>query len=615
MSHNKARPRKTGMARRISVRPLNAIDVASSLCEALNTAVSLKIFLLIKYGEFEQVARAGIDPAGYTDERLPRLGFPGVATFMADSQAVALLAKYELLPTGIDTEKVAIKKFIESELQCKLTNDRIRVNGHVESPRANSVLHRAMRKISDILGDVPSLADLKFKFGPGANYGIKGDTSVYAKLNHGLECNIALADTLPEFLGEFPGWILDPSTDVTVVHGSRLTFVPKNAKTDRPICIEPCLNTLYQKGIGSFIRNRLRRWGVDLRDQSLNQQLAKAAVTRDLATVDFASASDTISYLLVYDLLPLDWAVFLDAGRSPTFEFEGKVYPFQKFSSMGNAYTFELESLIFFALAISCCEELGITWSTGPDGNLAVYGDDVIIPQSVYALYSECAEVCGFSINTEKSFAAGLFFESCGKDFFNGTDVRPIFIKRDPAVRHDLGVYYVANQIKRWTARFAEACSITACDSKLSALHSVYSDVVDCVPEPKRLYGPEGFGDGHLVVDAADVYEPHPGGWDGFIFHSKVTMPELVAPDTRSSSGSIEWPMSYALYNNAYDTSAHDAHMRHEYDVNFRLLRESGNAPQFSMGYSIRGREKVKKAALYVSRRKLAALDRSRVGV
>lgn len=610
MSHNKARPAK-GKARRIQVRALNVLDVASKLCEALNTACSLKIFLLIKHGEFAQVARAGIDPAGYTDNRLPHLGFPGVATFMADSQAVAFLAKYEKLPTGIDTEKVAIKKFIESELQCKHTNERIRLNGHVESPRANSVLHRAMRKISDILGDVPTLAELKFKFGPGANYGIKGDTSSYAKLNHGLECNIALVDILPEFLGEFPGWISDPSSNVTVVHGSRLTFVPKNAKTDRPICIEPCLNTLFQKGVGSFIRNRLRRWGVDLRDQSLNQHLAMHAVTRDLATVDFASASDTISYLLVYDLLPFDWAVFLDAGRSPTFEFEGKTYPFEKFSSMGNAYTFELESLIFFALATSCCEELDIRWATGSDGNLAVYGDDVIIPQSVYALYSECAEVCGFSINTEKSFAAGLFFESCGKDFFNGTDVRPIFIKKDPVERLDMGVYYVANQIKRWIARFASACGQSACSSTYRALWSVYSDVVDCVPRPARLYGPEGFGDGHLVVDAADVLQPHPDGWDGYIFNSKVTMPELFTPEP-SSSDSIEWPMSYALYNNAYDTSTYDAYMRHEYDVNFRLLHESGSAPQFSKGYSIRGRERVKKAALYVSRRKLAVLEHER---
>ena len=610
-SYYKKKNNKRG--RRRNVRPLNAIDVASKICEALNTPVALKIYLCIKHGEFEQVARAGVDPANYMDDKLPFLGlhWPGIATFMADYQAVSILAKYEMLPTGIDTEKVAMKKFIESELACKDTNDRIRCSSHVENPRVSSVLHRAQRKIASILGDVPTYAELKFKFGPGANYGIKSDTSQYAKLNHGLECTHALIDTLPEFLGEFPGWF--PSQDhatVRLAPGSRLTFVPKNAKTDRPICIEPCLNTLFQKGVGSYIRSRLARWGVNLRDQTLNQVLAKNALARDLATVDFASASDTISYLLVYDLLPPDWATFLDQARSPNYEIEGGIYSFQKFSSMGNAYTFELESLIFFALAISCCEELEIPWACGLDGNLAVYGDDVVIPSSAFALFSECAVSCGFSINTEKTYSSGIFYESCGKDYFNGTDVRPLFIKKDPAVRRELGVYYVANQIKRWTERFSSASDSDVIDARIPALLNAYWYVVDHIAETSRLYGPEGFGDGHLVIDAADVYEPHPDGWDGYIFYSRVTMPELITP-VLTDEQIPEWPMHYALYTSAYgdaqDDKDHDSVKRHEYDVDWDLLRAHGISPQFSLGYHVRGRNRVKKAALYASRKALSS--------
>lgn len=611
MSNQRARPKPRGLqGRRSRVRGVEALSVASRICEALNTPTSLKVFLCIKYKEFEQIARADIDSASYMDDKLPSLVFgPGIETFMADYQCISLLAKYEALDTGIDTKLVAIKKFIQCELQCKQTNERIRSSAHVVDPRANSIFYRVQCKIAAILGDVPSLSELSFKFGPGANHGVSGDTSQYQKLNHGLECTHALVDSLPEFLGEFPGWV-DSHATVKLVSGSRLTFVPKNAKTDRPICIEACLNTLFQKGVGTYIRNRLRRWGVDLKDQSINQVLAHRAVSSNLSTVDFSSASDTISYLLVWDLLPPEWADLLTNLRSPNYEYDGGVYPFQKFSSMGNAYTFELESLIFFTLAISCCEELGIPWSTGPEGNLAVYGDDVIIPSQSFALFSECAEVCGFTLNREKTFSSGLFFESCGKDFFNGTDVRPFFIKRDPAVKLDLGVYYVANQLKRWTERFVHAGDSFASD-RIPALLDVYWFVVDHIAETRRLYGPEGFGDGHLVIDAADVYEPHPDGWDGYVFNSRVTMPERFAPELNDLK-EPEWPMHYALYTSAYGSSeeefADDPYTRDEYDVNWQLLRAHGVAPQYSLGYHIRDRVKVKKAALYVSRKALSLI-------
>lgn len=604
MTNQKARGFKRRQGSRNDVRSLNAIDFASRFLEAINTPVSLGIFLCIKHGDYRALTEAGIDPANYTDDLLPLLRLPGLGQFTLDYQAVSLLAKYEDLQTGIDKRAVAERKFISAEAQCKQTNERIMSGAHVRNARVASVLHGAQRKIASILGDVVGLDQLALRFGPGANYGVSGDTSVFQKLNHGLECTYALAEMTAEIFAECPGWFDKTilSADVRLERGSRLTFVPKNAKTDRPICIEPCINTFIQKGYGSYIRSRLKRWGVDLRDQSINQRLAERAIKDDLVTADFSSASDTISYLLVYDLLPVDWATALDKARSPIFEYDNNVYSFQKFSSMGNAYTFELESLIFFALAISCCEELDIPWSTGHEGNLAVYGDDVIMPSQAFSLFSECAETCGFSFNYEKTFSSGLFYESCGHDFFNGTEVRPFFIKRNPAVKRDLGVYYVANQLKRWIQRGVNL-SIAVFDLRIPSLLDVYWYVVDHIAESSRLYGPEGFGDGHFVIDTADIYEPHPDGWDGFVFCSRVTMPALITPVLHDDKP--EWPMSYALYMGAYG-SAEDPVGRHEYDVNWSLLRSQGVSPQFSLGYYVRDRVRVKKAAIYASRQALA---------
>jgi hypothetical protein len=50
-------------------------------------------------------------------------------------------------------------------------------------------------------------------------------------------------------------------------NSSKVRVVPKNAKTDRTICIEPDLNIFVQLGIGAVIRERLKAYGLDLNTQ------------------------------------------------------------------------------------------------------------------------------------------------------------------------------------------------------------------------------------------------------------------------------------------------------------------------------------------------------------
>jgi len=529
MSIHKGGRTRMGRYRQVHTR-LNVLSYARRFWEALDTPTSLSCWILSQHGEWKQLVEKQVDSKHYISER----------DFYLDYQAVKLLAKFPNLETGIDRETVAKRKFLEAEIKCRLTNSSIRDGSYVHNERVGRVIMTAQRKIASILGDVPSYEVLDFSFGPGAAYGVRRDTSVFRKLQSAFECTPAFADVVSSFFEEFPGWIPEGTHDVSIVPGSQLTVVPKNAKTDRTICIEPLLNGLYQKGVGDFLKRRLRRHGIDLRDQSVNQKLASEAFQTGLATVDFSSASDTISYLLVMELLPFDWFEFLDVARSPRYEVDGVWYDFHKFTSMGNAYTFELETLIFYALACACCTEMGIEYRTGE--NLSVYGDDVIIPRDAFDLFSEVTEACGFTINSEKSYTSGAFFESCGHDFFMGTFVRPFQLSKELNTLN--AAFYAANTVKRFNHRYGalpkRGFTRLHCDNRRKdRFVDFYDWVVGCIHPRHRACGPEGYGDGHLISARSESNRRHPS-WDGWWFRTLVERPKSVRIK--------DAPLAYANY-------------------------------------------------------------------
>lgn len=564
---------------------VSALDLAPRVFEAINTPVSLSCALLLKYGEHKQLAEKKIDPRDYRT----------AVSFFDDSQSVKLLAKFPGLKTGIDTEAVGYKKFLSAEIQCMKTNTRFRDHsmGSIQfEPHVERILSNAKRKIAKILGPVPSFSEMDFRFGPGATFGVRGETSPYNKVIANLECTDAMIHTLQEFLEEFPGWIMPGLHNVTVVPGSELTFVPKDATTDRPICIEPLLNGLMQKGIGTWIRSCLRRTGVDLKDQTINQNLASQALKLGLATVDFQSASDTIAFLIVLELLPLEWVNLLERCRSPNFWDGHHWVSFHKFSSMGNAYTFELETLIFYALAKACCDDLGI--ETHVRENLSVYGDDVIIPSEAFDLFQEVSEVCGFTVNRKKSFKDGVFFESCGHDYFNGELVRPFLWKKE--LNKLTSAFYAANTLKRIAKRRNSLRSKEGCDYRL--LH-VYRKSVAGIPSRLRRKGPEGFGDGHLISDFDEATPPLArDGWCGFLFDSFQERANLYSP-----KGDGGWPTGYALYCALSASQSWDQLL--PWDIG--MLELSGAALRLassrettnSQGYSVRGRTTIKKVRIF----------------
>lgn len=331
-----------------------------------------------------------------------------------------LLKKANFLNTKFDADarkSRCIDKWVEAERQCAKTNDRLRelLYGQVEDFHAQSVLLKARDFIKRILGPAPKWSALDYRFGPGSTYLVK--RQIVPPRKYGSRA--VLTPNLLPYIDRVRGGLW-PLNDLLVIDGNDLSTVPKDATIDRPIGVEPDMNVYVQLGLGQAIRNRLRPW-IDLdTGQDVNRRLVSVAHLHRLSTIDLASASDTVSYMLVMALLPDDWFEMLDACRSPCTTFNGKTVRLEKFSSMGNGYTFELETLIFYALArASGSSEF---WTT-------VYGDDIIVDRESFDNVVMTLEYFGFSVNSGKSFKEGDFFESCGHDYYRGTNVRPVFWK------------------------------------------------------------------------------------------------------------------------------------------------------------------------------------------
>jgi len=106
----------------------------------------------------------------------------------------------------------------------------------------------------------------------------------------------------------------------------------------------------------------------------------------------------------------------------------------RKFSTMGSTCTFPIESLIFLGLALSSvliARDLKATKRTIERlrGEVAVFGDDIIVPKDCRDQFERLFEVFYLKINAAKTFWTGRFRESCGVDSFDGVEVTPVYWK------------------------------------------------------------------------------------------------------------------------------------------------------------------------------------------
>lgn len=443
------------------------------------------------------------------------------------SQIKALFSKRADIELGRDRRLEATIKFEHAERLCRETNTifNLRRQGRISiDPCVEAVLFAAQRKISRILGEVPSLADIRARFGPGANTTItKANSCPRNKFGAVISASKELLPYATELLVQTPAWSrrggdgsIQESAPLPVVRldTGKVEFVAKSWKTDRAIAKEPSLNAFWQTGIGDYIARRLSLAGCDLQNgQTINRLAAKeGSLTGELATLDLSSASDTVSKELVYDLLPFQWSDFLRKFRTGDVLLNGVLVRQEKFSSMGNGFTFPLETLLFYSIASSVSERA------------YVFGDDIIVETGAVPLLLKVLNVCGFLVNNEKSFMSGPFRESCGGDYYSGIDIRPCFVKNRLTAA---GVMVLHNF---FAARYDEVISST-CRRRLH--------------RSLQLEGPPGYGDGYLHVRGAFLRPKNRSkGWGGFSFDAFQDRPRS---SVRISKGDYVLP-AYSVY-------------------------------------------------------------------
>jgi len=234
--------------------------------------------------------------------------------------------------------------------------------------------------------------------------------------------------------------LLEPGAERPV----KVITVPKTMKTPRIIAMEPTCMQYMQQGLLERIVGRLEeddisKSFVGFTDQVPNQDLAlKGSLYGELATLDLSEASDRVSNQHVRMLLARlpNLASAVDACRSRKADVKGHgVIRLAKFASMGSALCFPMEAMVFTTVIFLGIQNALSRPLTPKDiksfrGKVRVYGDDIIIPVEYTRHVVEYLELFGFKVNSGKSFWTGRFRESCGKDYFNGTDITVVRVRR-----------------------------------------------------------------------------------------------------------------------------------------------------------------------------------------
>lgn len=291
--------------------------------------------------------------------------------------------------------------------------------------------------------------------GPGSSLGADDNTFFTKMFNSHL--TVTSSFLYDEYVRHLPNrWsaaeeIRKRDFSVKIVPGSKMASVPKDANKNRTTCTEPILNMFYQLGIKTEIEAMLlTEFKIDLATQPvLNRRLARhGSIHGTLSTVDLKDASDSISVELARALLPSQMFSILMKVRSRFTHVGTELVELAMLSTMGNGFTFALMTLIFTALIKALYNLRGEVAVNGY--NFGVFGDDLIIKSEYSAELYSALDSAGLTVNVEKSYTAGPFRESCGGDYYNGHDVRGIYLKEFTHATHWFSAF---NRLHFWSLR------------------------------------------------------------------------------------------------------------------------------------------------------------------
>lgn len=460
--------------------------LASLHFESLGGPVAAKAVALLGSKDWQGLARMSVDPRSYTDP----------LHYMRDNSVCALLKKFKDFPGDVDALTQAAKqKWWQGERDCFRSNERLarylpeHRNSDDRVGGISDFLSEVRKLIVDWIGPRPPDI-VSGRHGPGATYSNRGrKTTVPDKMSSDPSLTPGAIWFLPQWLGtQWGASFAQRQGKFIWSRGNRYSTAEKDAKERRSIGTECSINVFYQLAYGKAMRRRLRNntgWDLD-HAQDIHRRVAReSSVHGEFATLDLSNASDTVCRVLVKLLLPHAWFDVLDDLRSKFTHIDNRWVQLEKFSSMGNGFTFELETIIFAALTCVAVRKGGGVGRLGAD--VFVFGDDIIMPTVRFAEVDPVLRFFGFTLNEEKSFfGSEPFRESCGGDYFNGKSVRGAYIKADPQGPEDYIV--IANKLFELREKFS--------DLGHELQMKPWFHTLDQLPTPVRhCRGPKALGD------------------------------------------------------------------------------------------------------------------------
>lgn len=400
----------------------SACSVLERLAREVESPRGLAVFLMARHKEWSQLQQLPpVQPHAYDDPH----------AYKRDAIVSEFARKSPPVKASTRLHEEAVRTFWACEAQCAATNARLSPylhNGPFQGStdlRIRDFVSLWRSVVGSVLGKLPHRID--FRFSPGATTSNKGRLiTIPDKLSTPPTFYPACTDLRPYI--DCTGWGRMHPTATLIERGNKFFSVPKDASKNRGCCKEASGAVALQLGVGSALRARLFKAGIDLDlGQDIHRALAaQASSDGSLITVDLSNASDTIARKLIQLILPDDWFTLLNSLRAPVTFIGDKAVHLNKFSSMGNGFTFELETIVFWTLAVTVGLSHGI-----PADAIKVYGDDIIAPSEQAFVEDLLAafRFFGFTPNMKKTFVAGPFRESCGGDFFSGVPVRPAHLR------------------------------------------------------------------------------------------------------------------------------------------------------------------------------------------
>lgn len=425
---------------------------------------------------FDSVRRELAEHDGHLIDyaRIPHVPVRLDTSYVAKCSLASSLTK-KLVPsdpaTLTQTREKALNLFKDMNLRC-------------EDEVLDSDLVREMRRISEQeFPQVMNWADLLDQsgllVGPGASVSSRGQNSCFEKffVNEMTTTNPWLYCEYMHYIQKHASFYFAEKYRRSlrghafkVVVGSNISTVPKNDRIDRTICTEPSLNMLFQRSLGEHFNRVLSRgYGYSASLQpDRNRELARlGSLHNSCGTIDLSSASDTISMSLIRQILP-KWVVMaIEDCRCSTTICDGEEVHLNMVSTMGNGFTFPLQTYVFSLMIKALCRLKnksfkrydGTTSYHMRDktlvryedfGLFGVFGDDIIVPTDLFEDTLEALRSLRFIPNKEKSFGSGYFRESCGSDWYDGEDVRGVYIKTLDIVQDRFSAF---NRLLRFSAK------------------------------------------------------------------------------------------------------------------------------------------------------------------